>query len=177
MTSRSGLIGTMPTPEVSVGQLTTREFRSILGRFASGVTVVTTELDGEIGGMTVSAFSSVALEPPLVLVCLTIDKPATKLVFRSGRFAVNILSSGQEQVSEDFAYLDPGERFDRWEWAPGPHGLPLLAGTLASLECRVVQRYEAGDHVIFVGEAIGGEIGDDEDPLIYTQGEYRRLTP
>lgn len=166
----------MPAREVTLGRITTDEFRSILGRFASGVTVVTTELDGELGGMTVSAFSSVALEPPLVLVCLTVDKPVTRLVSRAGRFAVNILSADQEQLSEDFAYRDPAERFDGWEWAPGSDGLPLLAGTLASLECRVVQHHRAGDHVVFIGEALSGTLADPADPLVYTQGGYHRIS-
>lgn len=151
-------------------------FRSVLGQFASGVTIVTSALDGEIGGMTVSAFSSVALEPHLVLVCLTIDKPTTKLVQEAGAFGVNILAAGQAEISNGFAFKDAPERFDGIEWSLGPEGMPLIAGSVAAMECSVVQSHVAGDHVVFIGEANAAWI-HEVDPLVYAQGRYRSLAP
>jgi len=149
-------------------------FRSTLSRFASGVTVVTSALGGDIGGMTVSAFCSVALEPHLVLVSLAVDKETTKLVAESAMLAVNILSAGQERLSERFAFVDHGERFDGVDWSRGVTGLPHLAGALAVLECRVTASLPAGDHVIYVGEVHAAWIADGE-PLVYSQGAYRPL--
>jgi 3-hydroxy-9,10-secoandrosta-1,3,5(10)-triene-9,17-dione monooxygenase reductase component len=150
------------------------QFRAVLSRFAAGVTVVTARSGDEIGGMTVSAFSSVAVEPPLVLVCLTVDRPTTTLITESGWYAVNVLAAGQEGISDRFAYVDAAERFAGVDWEPGPHGLPLLAGTLAQLECRVVDEVAAGDHLVLIGEVVHGAAHDGE-PVVYTRGSYRTL--
>jgi flavin reductase (DIM6/NTAB) family NADH-FMN oxidoreductase RutF len=149
------------------------EFRSALGRFASGVTVVTAMNNGQPWGMTVSAFCSVSLEPPLILIC--IDKNATGHgYFAEGScFAVNILSVDQEHVSRRFASRDV-DRFDRTAFRECPSGSPLLEEVLANLECRVVHAYPGGDHTIVVGEVLATNVSDGK-PLTYFRGGYAQL--
>jgi flavin reductase (DIM6/NTAB) family NADH-FMN oxidoreductase RutF len=151
------------------------EFRSALGRFASGVTVVTTrDADGAALGITVSAFSSVSLEPPLVLVC--IDKRASvhDVLVEGYHFAVNILAEDQELLSRRFASKDD-DRFNGTAYRDSAQGAPLLDGALASIECRVVQAYAVGDHTIVVGEVESTSIGDGK-PLAYFRGGYVQLS-
>jgi flavin reductase (DIM6/NTAB) family NADH-FMN oxidoreductase RutF len=150
-------------------------FRSVLGRFASGVTVVTTTgAEGRDHGMTVSAFCSVSLEPPLVLVC--IDQTASMHdVLQVGHpFAVNVLSAGQEAVSRRFSPGDPPHRFDGLGYQRGLTGVPLLDDVLAWIEARVASRHREGDHTIVVGrvEAAGAR---QERPLLYYRGGYAQL--
>jgi flavin reductase (DIM6/NTAB) family NADH-FMN oxidoreductase RutF len=129
------------------------EFRSACGLFASGVTVVTRRLpDHSPYGMTVSSFTSVSLEPPLVLAC--IDRAARFLVELSPAepFAVNILSDRQQHIAARFANRDEADRFSAIEWAPGWNGVPLLAGVVVTFACSLHQTFESGDHFILVGE-------------------------
>ena len=151
-------------------------FRAALGRWTTGVSIVTARDGDRIHGMTVSAFSSVSLDPPLVLVCA--DRSAiTQRVIEGGRvFAVNVLARDQEPLSNRFASRrEEHRRFEGVDWKEGVTGAPLLPGSLASLDCRVVAAHEAGDHVIYVGavEAIEGAAGGD--PLLYYAGAYRAL--
>jgi len=150
------------------------EFRHVLGHFASGVTVVTTwDTDGRPTGLTASAFTSVSLTPPLVLVC--VDQRANSYdAFRtSGRFAVNVLAAGQEVLSRHFASTQ-ADKFEHIAFRTGALGLPLLPDALAHLECRTVHTYPGGDHTIFVGEVEAAGVGQGE-PLLYYRGGYGRL--
>jgi flavin reductase (DIM6/NTAB) family NADH-FMN oxidoreductase RutF len=151
------------------------EFKAGLSLWGSGVTIVTSRAGDEIHGMTVSAFSSVSLDPPLVLVCA--DKSSNTLaVIEKGRcFAANVLASHQQDLSNRFASKkDEFRRFEGVETADGATGAPLIAGCLANIDCRVVAAHDAGDHVIYVGEVV--EIREDSgDPLIHFQGRYRAL--
>ena len=150
-------------------------FRSALGRWASGVTIVTAAAGDRIHGMTVSAFTSVSLDPPLVLICA--DKTSNTLeVIEAGRcFAVHVLRSGQETLSNRFASKkDEHRRFEGVEWKPGGTGAPLLAGVLATLDCRVAASHDAGDHVIYIGAVESAEVGEGE-PLVYYQAGYRAI--
>ncbi|MGA9768423.1 MAG: flavin reductase family protein [Blastocatellia bacterium] len=150
------------------------EFRSALGRFASGVTVVTTtSKDDKPSGITVSAFSSVSLEPPLILVC--IDKRASvhDLFEKGHHFAVNILAEDQEILSRRFASKEP-DRFSGTGYTEGETGAPILTGALASIECRVVHAYPGGDHTIIVGEVERLDVNDGK-PLAYFRGGYVQL--
>jgi flavin reductase (DIM6/NTAB) family NADH-FMN oxidoreductase RutF len=150
------------------------EFRAALSRFASGVTVLTTlGTDSRPAGLTVSAFSSVSLEPPLVLAC--IDKRASLHDhLTEGRyFAVNILAEDQEGISRLFASKDE-DRFAGVRCRPGISGAPLLEGALAYVECRVVHAYPGGDHTIIVGEVESASVAD-HTPLAYFRGCYTRL--
>jgi flavin reductase (DIM6/NTAB) family NADH-FMN oxidoreductase RutF len=150
------------------------EFRAAMGRFASGVTVVTAKRgDGLPCGMTVSAFSSVSLEPPLVLVC--IDKRASvhDSLKEGNHFAVNILAEEQEVISRRFASKDE-DRFGGVGYKDGITGSPLLDGAIAYLECRVAHEYPGGDHTIVVGEVIHTQVTDGR-PLAYFRGGYAQL--
>jgi flavin reductase (DIM6/NTAB) family NADH-FMN oxidoreductase RutF len=150
-------------------------FRSVLGRFATGVTVVTARDDeGRDHGMTVSAFSSLSLDPPLVLIC--IDRVASMFGFLvvGKSFAVNILSASQEALSRRFANLDAATRFEGVGFSRGALGPAILDEVLAHLECRIVARYEAGDHAIVIGEVEFAATAD-ERPLLYYRGGYAQL--
>jgi flavin reductase (DIM6/NTAB) family NADH-FMN oxidoreductase RutF len=150
------------------------EFRAAMGRFASGVTVVTTKgEDDRACGMTVSAFSSVSLEPPLILVC--IDKRASiHGYFKEGsHFAVNFLGEEQEVISRRFASKEE-DRFSGVGYKDGITGVPLLDGAIATLECSVMHEYPGGDHTIIVGEVIHAQVTDGR-PLAYFRGGYAQL--
>jgi flavin reductase (DIM6/NTAB) family NADH-FMN oxidoreductase RutF len=151
-------------------------FKRVLGSFASGVTIVTMQDgSGERRGMTVSAFSSVSLDPPLVLIC--IDRKADSLpgLQETGRFAVNILGEGQDELSRRFAAKDV-DRFAGVRLRPGATGLPLLEGALGVLECRVVHQHPAGDHIIFVGEVEAAAV-EPAAPLLHFRGRYGAFAP
>jgi flavin reductase (DIM6/NTAB) family NADH-FMN oxidoreductase RutF len=155
--------------------VTADQFRSALAHWASGVAIVTAAAGDRVHGMTVSAFSSVSLEPPLVLVCA--DKTSDTLgVIEEGRvFAVNVLASTQSALSNRFASKkDEHLRFEGLAWRPGTTGAPILPGVLAALDCRVVAAHEAGDHVIYVGKVETVELAAGE-PLLYYGGAYRVL--
>ena len=148
------------------------QFRTALSRFASGVTVVTTQ-DAQGGplGITVSAFCSVSLEPPLVLVCIDCDAYPHDAFQASGVFAVNVLTAGQEQLSRIFASREP-DKFAGVAYSPGLEGVPVLTDALAVIECRVKHAYEGGDHTIFVGEVERATVREDGQPLVYYRGGY-----
>jgi flavin reductase (DIM6/NTAB) family NADH-FMN oxidoreductase RutF len=149
-------------------------FRAVLGRFASGITVITaTAPDGTPHGMTVSAFSSLSLDPPLILACIANDATMAPLLDRSSSFTVNILSSQQEALSRRFAGpLD--DRFAGVGYAMGELGNPVLDDVLAWLECRLAARHPAGDHTILVGEVAQAGVRDGR-PLLYYRGGYAQL--
>ncbi len=154
--------------------VSSEEFRAALSRFASGVTVVTSvDGDGRPHGITVSAFCSVSLEPPLVLVCIEKLAGSHASLAGTGRFSVNLLASGQQWISDRFASLE-SDKFRDVPTVPGLSGLPLIEGSLASLECEVRQAVDAGDHSVFIGEVVSAR-GDGDDPLLYFLGGYRSL--
>ena len=149
-------------------------FRAVLGRFAAGVTVVTTrDDDGRDAGMTVTAFCSLSLEPALVLVCIAHDASLHPMLREGCPFVVNILAAGQEALSRRFSGPDPN-RFDGIGYTRGRNGVALLDDALAYVECRVAHRYPGGDHTICVGEVEAGEIRPDR-PLLYYRGGYAQL--
>ena len=148
-------------------------FKQACAHWATGVTIVTARSGEKVHGMTVSAFTEVSLEPPLVLVCA--DKSTNTLPFlEEGRvFAVNVLAAGQEALSDKFASKqDEWRRFDDLAWETGETGAPILPGTLAAFDCRVVAAHEAGDHVIYLGEVEWVRIDDEREPLLYACGSY-----
>jgi flavin reductase (DIM6/NTAB) family NADH-FMN oxidoreductase RutF len=148
------------------------EFRTALSRFASGVTVVTTKDDaGKMHGLTVSAFCSVSLDPPLVLVCIEKAAGSHYAFAESGIFAVNILNSSQQDMSERFA-SQLINRFQGLDFSLSEHGLPVLADCLANLECKIVHSYDGGDHTVYIGEVLNAEAADG-DPLLYFRSDYR----
>jgi flavin reductase (DIM6/NTAB) family NADH-FMN oxidoreductase RutF len=150
------------------------DFRRVLGHFATGVTILTTR-DGEArpAGLTVSAFASVSLEPPLVLACVAHKAETYPALLESGRFAVNVLGADQEPLSRLFA-LSGGDKFHAVPFHTGDLGLPLIDGALAHLECTTVSRHVEGDHTVFVGRVERAAAAAGE-PLLYYRGRYARL--
>lgn len=149
-------------------------FRSVLGRFASGVTVVTVcDEDGADHGMTVSAFCSLSLVPPLVLLCIDHDASLQEILLGASHFGVNILAAEQEAISRRFAGTDP-DRFEGLGFQRGKRGVALLDGALAHLECSIHTRYEGGDHTIVIGEVESASPSKGR-PLLYYRGGYAQL--
>jgi flavin reductase (DIM6/NTAB) family NADH-FMN oxidoreductase RutF len=150
------------------------DFRRLLGHFATGVTVVTTcDADARPTGLTVSAFASLSLEPPLVLICVDHKSQTYPALRERGHFVVNVLTAGQEEVSRRFA----STRLDKFDGIPyrlSELGLPLLETALAHIECVTVSTHVEGDHTIFVGRVEHATVAAGE-PLLYFRGQYRRL--
>jgi flavin reductase (DIM6/NTAB) family NADH-FMN oxidoreductase RutF len=150
-------------------------FRQLLGRFATGVTVLTTrDGAGRPVGMTASSLASVSLLPPLVSVCVDVSADMHRVLSSSGDFVVNILSADQEHLSRRFAAQPAEGRFDGVPWQETPTGLILLEGALAHIECERFADFPLGDHTLFVGRVTGGSAGEGE-PLLYYRGSYGAL--
>ena len=152
-------------------------FRRTLGSFASGVTIVTSH-DAEANvpvGITVSAFSSVSMDPPLIMVCLNNRSSSLPVIRSNGHFAVNILDMHQVALSNRFASKDE----DKWSgvtYTTGLGNVPVLADTLAHLECQVTQIIEGGDHMIVFGLVKAASNHEDKNPLLYCRGSYGLFT-
>jgi len=149
-------------------------FRSVLGRFASGITVVTTRDGDRDVGMTVSAFCSVSLRPPLVQVCVDHETSLHAALRHNQRYGVSILAADQEALSRRFSTAGSTRRFDGIGYRRGESGMVLLDDALAHLECRIVASHEAGDHTIFVGE-VESASARGARPLLYYRGGYAQL--
>jgi flavin reductase (DIM6/NTAB) family NADH-FMN oxidoreductase RutF len=154
------------------------EMRDTLRLWASGVTVVTTSHGDRRAGMTVSAFSSLCLEPPLVVVCIFKNTQVGKMIEESGKFAVSILHADQSYISDRFSgriVLAPGEdRFDGVRYTQGEGGSPVLTDAIAWLDCRLHAQYDGETHWIFVGEVMATQRRlTDNAPLIYFDRDYR----
>ena len=157
-----------------------KEFRSTVGAFATGVTVVTTRGEEHAYGMTANAFSSVSLDPPLILVCVISPSEGAEHITRNGVFAVNILTSEQEPLSRYFASRDRPRGRDAFAEVAhrfAASGSPILEGSAAVLDCRLHTTHEAGDHLIFIGEVLELEVQDGHEPLLFHGGGYRLLVP
>jgi 3-hydroxy-9,10-secoandrosta-1,3,5(10)-triene-9,17-dione monooxygenase reductase component len=154
-------------------------FRQVMGHFATGISIVTTLDGGQPQGITVNAFSSVSLDPPLVMVALDRDRFITPMVRSFGRYAVSILAADQQLLSDCFAHapVSPGrEEFCGAAWHPGPTGLPLIDGAIATLECTVVQTCTAGDHDLFIGRVDSlDQHREGVPPLLYFRRRYLRI--
>lgn len=153
------------------------DYRRVVGRFATGVTVITTVLDGEQHAMTCNSFTSVSLEPVLVLFCAEKIARFHDVVLSTGSFAVSVLAQGQEDVSRRFAVRGRPleDQFRGLPYSTGTvTGAALVDGALAALECRTVSTTDAGDHTVVIGEVLGLGVPDpDGDPLLYYEGRYR----
>ena len=151
------------------------DFRQAVGAFATGVTVITTHGEADAYGMTANAFSSVSLDPPLVLVCVISGTTGAHMIERNGVFAVNVLGTHQEPISRYFASRDRPS--GREAFGEIPHftavtGSPILERASAYLDCRVAARHEAGDHEIFIGEVLALGVDPDATPLLFHGGKY-----
>jgi flavin reductase len=153
------------------------DFRAALGSFATGVTVITTRGEGGHGyGMTANAFSSVSLDPPLVLVCAKSVSEGSEHLETNGCFAVNILGAEQEPLSRYFSSKDRPRGQDAFRdvsHSTGPSGSPLLDGVAAYLDCNLHETHTAGDHKIFIGEVLALEVNPEVTPLLFHGGGYR----
>ena len=154
------------------------EFRKAMGAFATGVTIISVDLDGEVHGMTANAFTSVSLDPMLVLVCVDHSTRTHAHLHAKKRFGINVLCEDQKAISEyyarperthEHAEVEAGARFDRTR-----HGTPMLHGALAYLECRLQSAEEAGDHTIFIAE-VEDVVLREGDPLLFFRGKYRKV--
>jgi flavin reductase (DIM6/NTAB) family NADH-FMN oxidoreductase RutF len=177
-------------------------FRQVMGRFTTGVTVVTTRHQETLGGLTVNAFCSVSLNPPLVLVCIDLNSQAIPLIRESKSFAVNMLTAEQEHLSRCFATHseDRFECFCHASYHTAVTGAPILDGTLAFIDTSVVAEYPGGDHAIFLGQVVAMGMGehavfaeetdreistlppagrngavDDVLPLVFYKAQYRQI--
>jgi flavin reductase (DIM6/NTAB) family NADH-FMN oxidoreductase RutF len=153
-------------------------FKKTLGCWASGVTIVTSQLGAERLGMTVSAFSSVSLSPPLVLVCADKASNTNALIQKSRAFTVNVLAAGQSALSNLFADKKrEAIRFDGLECETGATGCPRLPGALSALDCRVRDEIDAGDHIVYIALVEAAKVVGEREPLVYFRGAYKSLGP
>lgn len=153
------------------------EYRHVVSRYATGITVVSTVVDGRRHGLTVNSFTSLSLDPLLAMFACELDAALHEPLIRAGVWAVSVLAAGQQPAAAYFATREqPGsaaDQFDGWPSRPGPvTGAPLLDGALAWLEFRTWKTYDGGDHTIVVGEVVSIEIGADESPLLYFRSDY-----
>jgi flavin reductase (DIM6/NTAB) family NADH-FMN oxidoreductase RutF len=158
--------------------LTPAEFRKAMGCFATGVTIITLDLEGEVHGMTANAFASVSLDPPLLLVCVDHSARTHAHMHAKKRFGINILAEHQREISEYYALpvhtkghaeKEAVARFDRTA-----RGTPILRGALAYLECRLQSAQDAGDHTIFIAEVEDVVVRQGE-PLLFFRGKYQKI--
>lgn len=148
-----------------------RKFRVALGKFATGITVITTEFDGDVHGMTANAFMSVSLDPKLVVISIGERAQMLEKIKHSKKFAVNILSADQQELSKIFAGQTKEKRdisFDRLG------DTPVLKGAIAQLICEVVNEHIEGDHTLFIGKVVKLQL-EEKDPLLFFNGQYRTL--
>jgi flavin reductase (DIM6/NTAB) family NADH-FMN oxidoreductase RutF len=158
--------------------LNSHDFRKAMGCFATGVTIITVDLDGEVHGMTANAFASVSLNPMLVLVCVDHSTRTHAHLHAKKRFGINVLCEDQRAISEYYARpertheraeQEAGARFDRTQ-----QGTPVLHGAIAYLECKLQSAHDAGDHTIFIGEVEEAVVHDGQ-PLLFFRGKYRKV--
>lgn len=151
-----------------------QELRRVLGHFATGVTVITTKDEsGAPFGLTANAFTSLSLNPPLILICVDKTAQCYSCFVASNVFTVNFLSENQEEISRRFATKGV-DKFAGLKWQQGTNGAAILDGVIGYLECKIVQSYEGGDHTIVVGEVLNAAASGNR-PLLFYQGKYQRL--
>ena len=148
-----------------------RHFRDVMGSFATGVTIISTVVGGSTHGITANSFSSVSLDPPLVLFCLGRNSTNFEAFVETDCFAVNVLASDQDALSTRFAMFE-GDRFEGVGWTTWEPGAPILDGVVSATDCRLEARHDAGDHVIIIGRAERAEMISEKSPLLYHRGKY-----
>lgn len=159
--------------DTAEAQTAARRFRDVLGRYCSGVTVVTSMAAGEPVGMTCQSFSSVSLDPPLVMFIPAKTSRAWPLMQRAGHFCVNFLGEEQQEISDVMASKG-ADKFAGVPWSTSKTGAPLLDGVIGYVDCTVHSVFEAGDHYVVIGRVQDMDVSDAERlPLLYFQGEYR----
>jgi flavin reductase (DIM6/NTAB) family NADH-FMN oxidoreductase RutF len=148
------------------------DFRAVMRRFPTGVTVVTTIVDGTPKGFTANAFSSVSADPPMVLICVNRQARSHPLISRAGHFCVNLLRLDQQSIAQSFASHEPVNPFDSLAYGAAKTGSPVLEGTLAFLDCELAEEHTAGTHTVFIGTVLACGVRDGA-PLGYFNASYR----
>lgn len=156
------------------GPDTAREFRDALGCFGTGVTVVTAMTQRGPAAITANSFTSVSLEPPLVLWCLANDSTRYDAFARADSYAIHVMAEDQLDMAIGFAR--DGLDFSEADWAPGPDGTPILTRSLARFDCRATARHEAGDHLIIVGQVHGAMLCPGKG-LMFKRGQFGDFAP
>lgn len=154
------------------------DFREAMGCFASGVTVVTAGTEaGEVAGLTANAFTSVSLDPPLILVCIKLESHSIEVLRRAGRFAVHVLRSDQAEAARTFA-RPAGDKLGAMALTWSRHDIPIMESCLLRLECGLAAEYDGGDHGIFLGRVLALELAPaPQAPLTYFRGKLGALRP
>jgi flavin reductase (DIM6/NTAB) family NADH-FMN oxidoreductase RutF len=168
-------IGPDPANELAADHspIDPRDFRSALGAYATGVTIITAAADGKPYGLTCNSFASVSLNPPLVLWSLVLYSSSLSVFQNASHFAVNVLGASQQALANKFA-KSSDEKFVGVDWTPGLGNAPLLTESVANFQCRAVNRYYGGDHVIFLG-AVEAYSYNRKEPLLFARGGYGRF--
>ena len=150
------------------------DFRRAMGRFATGVTLITTRLDDHLHGMTANAVTSLSLDPMMVLVCVDKTADTHDILSKAGVFAVNILNRGQSAISDRFARkeFDGAHGLDDLPHSFAITGAPIIDGALAYLDCRTLTEQHGGDHTIFIGEVVEAKELSEDEPLVFYRGKY-----
>lgn len=153
-------------------------FKSVLGHFPAGVTVVTIAANGQTHGCTVSAFSSISVEPPLIMVALNHGSRSCQLLEQpDASFAVNILAEDQMAISNQFAWVKTDNKFELGSWTTAVTGAPILKNGLAWLDCTIQSTHRAGSHILFIGSVAACHlVRPNHAPLVYWNRDYRYLT-
>jgi 3-hydroxy-9,10-secoandrosta-1,3,5(10)-triene-9,17-dione monooxygenase reductase component len=154
-------------------------FKELMRRFAAGVTLVTFNENSKFGGLTVSSFCSLSMNPPLVLICIDRKIASHESLKNSDTFGINICNSEQGKLAWDFANsnVDKNELIKSLPHTLTDSGTPLLENCLASMECKITERHEGGDHTIFIGQVESGNFHEDSKPLIYYSSGLGEFTP
>ncbi len=162
------------TDEEDVFRPDAAEFRRVLGQFATGVTIITAIDDGEPIGVAANSFTSVSLDPPLVLFCVARTSTTWPRIERARKFAVNVLGEHQEELCRLFAAKGV-DRFAHVDWHLGVGGSPVLHDCIAYLDCEFWAEYDGGDHIVVVGRVLDLGVDHDAGPLVFHQGQYGRF--
>jgi flavin reductase (DIM6/NTAB) family NADH-FMN oxidoreductase RutF len=165
---------TLAIEDVEMEQIDPRLFRDVLGHFCTGVTVITSVDDSGPLGFAAQSFHALSLDPPLVSLSPAKTSTTWPKIRATGRFCVNILSDAQQEVSQRFA-ISGGNKFDGLEWTLSDRDLPLIPGSVASVECDIEAEYDGGDHVIVIGRVLGLSFAVETSPLVFYRGDYHNL--
>ncbi len=164
-----------PRPHEAVVTPDDRHFRDVFGHFATGVTIITAMDGDEPVGMAANSFTSVSLDPPLVLFCVAHSSSTWPRIQAAGTFAINILGEHHEELSRLFAQRD-ADRFGSTPWHQGVSGSPVLDEAIAYVDCSFEAEYPGGDHMIIVGRVLDLDMRDDARPLLFYKGTYGRIS-
>jgi flavin reductase (DIM6/NTAB) family NADH-FMN oxidoreductase RutF len=167
-----------PAPAIAPARLNGTHFKSVLGRFATGVVAITAvdPLSGEPCGLAANSFTSVSLDPPLVAFCVAYTSTSWPVVRTAKTQCVNVLAEDQREICARLA-ASGGDKFGGLSWRDSPYGNPVLDGTLAWIECTIEAEHPAGDHVIVVARVRGLDVHTDAGPLVYFRGGFGRFQP